>query len=384
MIYHSQPPDGRTPPGIEEETAEDAARRAAEFLYNLDRVRLIPTSGGRVNKTWLVDSGAGRFVLQRLNDFFLGDEALGLNWLNVYQSVKERSGVPSPPLPPIFSDMEGRLLSTIPGCAHWWRLTGFIDGQPAPVTPEGAREAARLLGLLHHHLNAPFPLRLLPPPEGEFTNQHLSRPDEFESLHIRYRGHPHLEELKPLIAQAAEKAWQLPFSPAFLDVFSHHDVVIHGDPKADNFLFSPEGKALALLDWDSVGYGHVLVDVAEMLRSWGAARLEDQPEQSADILAAILAGYAETGLPLSQAELAMLPAVLRAIALNLCRRYLTDALAEVYFQWDNFAYHSLYEQNQTRARIMMNLAEMLLDREMYLIDILGEAYQAGFKSGGSG
>jgi len=178
---------------------------------------------------------------------------------------------------------------------------------------------------------------------------------------------------------AAEAAARLPLFPGFINVFNHHDVVIHGDPKADNFLFSGAGQAICLLDWDTASYGHVLVDVAEMLRSWGSSDDPDHPLDW-DRLAAVAEGYAQTGLSLAETDLEILPPVLRAITLNLCRRYLTDALAEVYFRWDRQKFPSLHRQNLTRAAAMLDLAEYLLDHEISLAAALKEAYARGFES----
>ncbi len=351
------------------------AREVARDLYGLEVIRLTPYGGGRVNDTFRMETAGGCFILQRLNDFFQGAPALGLNWRSVRQALAERLAPDEPPLPPVFPDLEGKYLTSRPERDGFWRLTGFLSGRPTAPTPDTGREAARLLGVLHLALNRPAPLELQPLPEGDFTNQFLTGPEDFEVLTVHYRGHPRLEDLKPHLARAAEDAWQLPRHPGFLDVFRHHDVVVHTDPKADNFLFSPEGRATALLDWDCVGLGHVLADLGEMLRSWGGLA----PDQAAfdDRLAAVAEGYAETGLPLTRDEVELLPPVLRGLALNLARRYLTDALAEVYFHWDRQAYPSLYEQNLARARKLLDLAEGVLEREVPLGERLVRAYQLG-------
>jgi len=362
---------GRPGPG-RPSPIQEAATAAREF-FALPDPRLSPLEGGRVNESFLVDSRDGRFVLQRLNSFFQGDAALGLNWRLVYQAVSQRSGQAQPPLPPIFPDREGRYLASGPQVGGFWRLTGHQAGCPADKSAAQARLAARLLGFFHRHLNLPAPVELEPPPEGDFTNQRLSRPEDFEDLADRYRGHPHLEELKPLIETSAEAARQLPTFPGFVTVFQIRDVIIHGDPKADNFLINPAGDSGFLLDWDSVGYGHVLIDLAEMLRSWAWRNRDLASAVDQDNLAAVIQGYAETGLELSPADVELLPPILRAIALNLGRRYLTDALAEVYFKWDHRNYPSLYHQNQTRAESMLSLAAHLLDREIQLIELLSQA-----------
>ncbi|MDR0882021.1 MAG: phosphotransferase [Candidatus Adiutrix sp.] len=354
------------------------AEAATRDFFDLPAASLEHLPGGRVNETFLVTAAGSRFILQRLNDFFQGDEALGLNWRLVQEAIESRVGSRKTLMPPIFPDKEGRFLASGPHLPGHWRLTGFLEGRPAPRTRPSARAAARLLGSLHCCLNTPAPLPLRPLPEGEFTNQRLTRPEDFEALTTTYRRHPHLREVRALIAAGAEAARQLPFCPNYLAVFSLHDVVTHGDPKADNFLAAPSGEeARALLDWDSVGYGHVLVDLAEMLRSWGPQPRAGDPAVAFGNLAAVVEGYAETGLELTSGELAVLPPVLRGLILNLARRYLTDALAEVYFKWDRQAYPSLYLQNRARAETLLALADYLWHREITLIHLFETAYARG-------
>ncbi|MDR1920327.1 MAG: phosphotransferase [Candidatus Adiutrix sp.] len=355
------------------------AGEVARRCFGLEPAAVSPLRGGRVNETFLVETTSGSFVLQRLNDFFQGAEALGSNWLAVQNAARERDPAP-PPLPLIQADLEGRLLSFLDEPANGvWRLTGYLPGAPpAAKNAAAAREAARFLGRCHQFLNRPAPLPLEDLPEGEFTNQRLCRADDFENLARIYRGHPCLAELETLLAEAADSAWQLPFFPGFIDVFQRRDVIIHGDPKRDNFLFL-DGRPSALLDWDTVGFGHVLIDLAEMLRSWSARAGPAEAAVMTDIAAGVMAGYAETGLSLYPDEIELLPPVLRGVALNLCRRYLTDALAGIYFKWDNAAYPSLYEQNRSRASAMLLLSEHLLAREMELSETLRQAYEDGLR-----
>ncbi len=376
-INHYPAPDPASP------AADDwlkPAERAARMLFGLEAPRLSRLEGGRVNESFRVESAGRLLVLQRLSDFFLDSQSLGLNWYKIHRTVTEKLPLKLAPVPPIYQDLQGRFVARSPQSEGSWRLTGFVDGGQAPKNPVGGREAARLLGRLHRALNYPAPLDLAPPPEGEFTNQHLPRPDEFTSLETAYRGHPGLTELQPLIDRAAEAAMQLPFFPGFRNVFNFSDVIIHGDCKAENFLFNREGRAICLLDWDSVGYGQLLVDIAEMLRSWGLS-LKGNGTAAFENFSAVLQGYAETGLPLNEDDLNLLAPVLRAITLNLARRYLTDALAGIYFKWDRAAYPSLYDQNKARAQKMLDLADYLLDHEADLTEAFRRGHQAGLEFG---
>jgi len=380
----------------------EEAQKVAASLFGLDRPVISRLLGGRVNESFLAVSEQGRFVLQRINDFFQSpapvlnlperyqaaatfsaDTTVGDNWRSVFQAVAERSGLSRVPMPGIYPDLTGRWLASFPvdpkvSDSGSWRLTAFVEGRPAPKEPAGAREASRLLGFFHRQLNLPLPLELKPLPDGDFTNQHLTTPRELERIYDDYRGHPQLDDIKPLIKRAAEATGGFLARPDFLAVFTLREVIIHGDPKADNFLFSPDGRALALLDWDSVGLGHVLIDLAELLRSWAAFDEAGRPD--VDCLAAAVEGYAESGLELSSDEVEMLPAVLRAIALNLSRRYLVDALAQVYFRWDRRSYPSLFDQNRTRAEAMLTVAEQLMNLEITLGRRLLESYRRGVES----
>ncbi|UQZ89101.1 hypothetical protein C4J81_07780 [Deltaproteobacteria bacterium Smac51] len=355
------------------------AAEAAQGCFGLDNIRITALTGGRVNESFMVEHGHERFVLQKLNDIFMGSPSLGLNWKSLRDALAARAeGWLQKPVPDIFPGLDGQFTPSSPTRGGYWRLTSYIAGLPASIDPPGAREAARLTGALHRLLNNPAPIELLPPPEGELTNQRLTRPEDFEILAIHYQRHPHLDALRHLIAQGTDSAWQLPSFPAFLCAFQLNEVVIHGDPKADNFIFTPDGHALALIDWDNLRYGHVLTDVAEMLRSWGKAP-EPCPASAIHLenMAAVVEGYAETGLPLSTQDLTLLPAVLRGITITLARRYLTDALAEVFFKWDREKYPSLYIQNRTRAEAMLDLSEYLLEHEMRLVDTFHAAYERG-------
>lgn len=365
-------------------TIVEAETTAREF-YGLEPVELLHLSGGRVHDTFKLTCTTGLFILQRLNDLFNGHQALGENWDTVHQALQQRSGHSPGPMPPIFPDCSGRYLSPgPPGSGGHWRLTGYMDGTAPARTAASAREAARLLGFCHLHLNLPTPLEFLPLPEGEFTNCRLTQASDFSGLAELYRGHPLLEEIKPTLELATEATCQLPRHPAFTQIFYRKDMIIHCDPKADNFLFDQQGQAKALLDWDTVQPGDILVDIAEMLRSWGTPpKAEPQALNQAlreplpDTLSPVLEGYAETGLPLTTTEIALLPPVVRALCLNLCRRYLNDAFTQIYFQWDCQTYPSLYHQNMARAMSLLNQAENILTLEPELTRAFQEAYNQG-------
>ena len=367
------------------DTLFQQARDVAHQGYNLVPLELVHLINGRVNDTFQLKTTTGIFLLQRLSPVFMGSLALGLNWLTIQESIASRSKHPTAPLPHILPSTEGSYLYPGPQGDNW-RLTTFINGVTPAKGPAEAQEAARLLGFFHSHLNQPKPLELLPLPMGESTNQYLPKPNDFETITDIYHDNTNLEELRPTLALATQAAQNLPLSPEFITAFQRRDLIIHGDPKIDNFMFNPEtGQALALVDWDTAQLGNFLVDIAEMLRSWGtpqkstSASLPQLKKIASHLLPPVVEGYAESGLELTAKDLELLPQILRAISLNLCRRYLTDALAQTYFRWDSQAYPSLYHQNRERALSLLAQSEEIRLNELKLTDAFKEAYQRGQK-----
>jgi Ser/Thr protein kinase RdoA (MazF antagonist) len=143
------------------------------------------------------------------------------------------------------------------------------------------------------------------------------------------------------------------------------DLVIHGDPKKDNFL--NQGDRFVLIDWDTVSYGDPLIDLAELMRSFAVQR--EKPFFQANIASRALAGYRQSGLSLEKTQYRLLPSVIRGVALNLARRYLIDALLHNYFVWNKEAYPSHFEQNLARAGDLLLLIQELWEREMELWDL---------------
>ncbi|MDR0354422.1 MAG: phosphotransferase [Deltaproteobacteria bacterium] len=316
---------------------------------------------GRVNETYFVDFGR-KCVLQKLNGFLAALPGLGEN-LNRVRQAMIGTEVNCPAVIPA---KNGDWHHVDPKDGSVWRLLDFLPGRPPEKNSlDDAFVSAKALGKCHEALNSPRPIDLTPThmDNGEFSNQKLCQARDFEVISQFYRGHPRLSSLDAELKRGVQAANWLPNRPAFQKVFLARDLVIHLDCKRDNFLLDPFAGP-SLIDWDTVGYGDPLLDVGEMCRSWAVA--EEKPFFEAKMAAALIQGYREGGFRLEKERFQLLPTVVRAMALNLARRYLTDALAEVYFQWDREAYPSLYEQNKARARHLLDLTEELLDREAEL------------------
>jgi Ser/Thr protein kinase RdoA (MazF antagonist) len=298
-----------------------------------------------------------------MNDFFQNSPALGENWQLVQQALQDQVR----PFPDIVPDKNGNLLSSLGDGT--WRLTQWISGEiPSAGDPLKAYQAGRTLGLHHLALNVPKPLPYLSelPKNFAFTNQNLARKEDFDNIYSQYRRHPNLGKLDPLIRRAAKASGNLPQRPIFQRVFLARDLVIHGDPKRENFLCL--GDNMVLLDWDTVGYGDPLIDLGELCRSFAVVKPSSVFRM--DLAVNAVRGYEASGFSFAGEIPLLLPTVIRALAINLTRRYLIDALAEIYFSWDEEHFESLFDQNEARAKALVDMVEEMEIREMEFCNLL--------------
>lgn len=136
---------------------------------------------------------------------------------------------------------------------------------------------------------------------------------------------------------------------------------IHGDTKLNNFLFDIQtGKAVSLIDLDTVQPGLIHYDVGDCLRSCANPAGESPKDISAvhfdfDIGKAILKNYlAETRGLLTQHDYDYLYDAIRLIPFELGLRFLTDHLdGNHYFktQWPGQNLHRALVQFQLTASI---------------------------------
>ena len=132
---------------------------------------------------------------------------------------------------------------------------------------------------------------------------------------------------------------------------------IHGDPKVNNVLLDrASGRAIALVDLDTVKPGLVHYDIGDCLRS-GCNRLGEETDDldqvgfDLEFCEAILTGYADAARQvLSDADLDYLYDAIRLISFELGLRFLSDYLAgDVYFRITH------PQQNLQRARVQFRL-----------------------------
>jgi Ser/Thr protein kinase RdoA (MazF antagonist) len=301
-----------------------------------------PVRSGLMHGTWFVQTGAGRFVLQRLHHKLSTPEIVA-----DYQAVTEHLAAHGVPAPRLVKTRAGAPVASFDD--RWWRLSTFVPGETRDRVSSvaEAEEGARALARFH---------RVMADIAHHFGSQH--------PLHDTAG---HLERLRAAAADPAYAAYKAPIADEIALVTDRLSRmllpeglplrVVHGDPKISNVLFR-DGRAIGLIDLDTCNRHTILVDLGDAIRSWCRDGGEDETQRfHVERFEGILRGYAAEGPALTPVEVGALPQAGPMITLELASRFLRDALEDHYFAWDAQRYPDRRAHNVARARGMIYLAQ---------------------------
>jgi Ser/Thr protein kinase RdoA (MazF antagonist) len=347
---------------------------ASAFALDGEIIAIGPLGSGNVNDTYLVETTARRYVLQRLNTTVFRQPELVMGNLQVLAAhVDQRLGPASGSwlagrrweLPQVVcSRADQRGWHRCSDGGFWRTLTHVGDARSVDVIEnrDQARELGWGLGVFHQLIS-------------DLPVDHLA--DTLEGFHItpRYLEDYHRALVRtdaantPLaqecvafirdreaivgVLERAKDRGELPLRP------------IHGDPKINNMLIDADsGAAVALIDLDTVKPGLLHYDIGDCLRSC-CNRLGEETDNieavhfDLELAAAILEGYlAAAGNLLSRTELGYVADAARLISFELGLRFFTDHLAgNTYFR----AEHP--EHNLQRAMVQFRLTASIEAQE---------------------
>ncbi len=286
---------------------------------------------GLVNESFLVRTTQGNFMAQALNGK-LWDERV----INDYCSVQRYLRTNNLFVPVLLPGQKGSYFYKNKGTL--WRGFEYVQHDSVTtVTPFLAAEAGAMLGRFHTLMA-----------RSSFTPTFILKGFHDTSA-IRQR----LQTVARLPAHR-EKAMLIAPELAFLEktIETHYlptdaqKIVIHGDPKIDNFLFR-EGKPIALLDLDTMMYASPLLDIGDAFRSW-CRRKPASSEFLPEVFGSAFSAY-NTTAPF-QYTFAGVKSAMGLITLELASRYLTDYFEESYFLHKADKYATPAEQNLARCR----------------------------------
>jgi Ser/Thr protein kinase RdoA (MazF antagonist) len=333
---------------------------AEQFAPNDSITSVAEFGNGNINDTYIVTcAGQEKFVLQRINPHVFKHPHLIMQNMrafteHVHQRVQKEGRVwDSPRVIPAqngndyFIDSEN----------GFWRAISFIKNARSfdTITDSAhAREVGYALGTFQS-LISDLPIDSLSDTlEGfHITPRYLQQYDTVFTQHKRHlspevkHGIQFIEERRAF-AFTLENAG-LPLRP------------IHGDPKVNNVMVHNDtGKAISIVDLDTVKPGLVHYDIGDCIRSGSNPLGEDAENWQAvhydpEIGSALLEGYlAEAQAFLTPADYEHLYTSIRLLAFELGLRFFSDYLAgDVYFKV------KYPEHNLQRALVQFQLTQSI-------------------------
>lgn len=345
--------------------AKDIESVPGQFVEDLRAYTTVPITQGHINQTHkvMVD-GVPAFLLQQINStVFHNVDALMQNTRLVLVTLeaamaKHSEGLLVPKLiltktgSPYYTDEEGK----------YWRMFSFISGSKTIESVRkysDAYEGGRAYGLFLDGVSGL---------QAEQLN--ITIPD-FHSLEIRFKAFENAVKLNP-VNRKNEAKEEIEFAISLIDIrMSIPDMIaagsipvrtVHNDTKFNNLIFSRQGKAIAVVDLDTVMPGSALFDFGDAIRTAANTAPEDEANLknvkfNISVFEAFAAGYIKSAAHLlTTTELNNFPEAALFMTYIIGLRFLTDFLnGDVY-------YHTRYpNHNLIRARVQFELLRKMQD-----------------------
>jgi phosphotransferase family enzyme len=358
---------------------ENLAFVAEQFKPTGNVLEVKEFGNGNINDTYIVrlDTPAERkFVLQRINtNVFKYPQLIMKNMRIITEHVHQRVRTEGQiwQTPRVIPTRDGHYFY-MDEENDFWRAISLIDNAQSFDTINNlnhAREVGHALGMFQN-LISDLPIESLDdtlegfhitPRYLQSYDQVLSRNGRYSAPEVSY-GMKFVEARRTFahVLENAHASGHLPLRP------------IHGDPKVNNVMIDNlTGKAVSLVDLDTVKPGLVHYDIGDCLRSGCNPLGEDAEDWEAvrfdpEIGAAILEGYlTEARLFLTEADYAYLFDSIRLITFELGLRFFTDHIAgDVYFKV-KYPGHNLH-----RALVQFKLTESIEAHEADIRNIIAK------------
>lgn len=346
----------------------EARRVISNFRIEGECIDLKVNTQGHINSTFIStfrrsDGSVEKYTHQRINkNVFMHPDEVMENILAVTKHIRKQITDPSGCLTVIMSK-DGKPYY-LDEAGEYWRSYIHIDDVDTfdSITEEKqAYELGKGIGTFQLQLSS-FPAERLHTTIEHFHDMGLrfSQLQAAMKADVKGRTKEVEEEISYLFdnKERGERIWKS-FVSGHLPCR-----VTHNDTKMNNVLFSRKsGKALCVIDLDTIMPGTILFDTGDMIRT--ACNLGGEDEKNTEkvrfsypFYKALIEGYEETATFLTEEEKAGIAESGRTITEIMAVRFLTDYIAgDVY-------YHTSYEKNNLdRSR---NQIALMKDMDNYL------------------
>ena len=333
-------------------------------LYDFDpnNCKITSFGNGLINKTWILEVEGRKFILQKINTAIFKSPQLiaeNIHQLNLFfkQRFPDYLFVH-----PIATPQADEMVLLPDG--EYYRIFPFIEGSVTFNFVDNinlAFEAARQFGKFTHLLST-----------FEIDKLGITLPD-FHNLNLRYRQFEislsngninRIKDCKSAINFMKEHKNIVEIFNTLEQNINFKKRVTHNDTKISNVLFDTNGKAICVIDLDTVMPGYFISDVGDMLRTYLSPVSEEENDLSkidvrVAFFDAIMKGYlSEMKDELSNDEKTHFVYAGKFMIYMQALRFLTD-----HFNNDVY-YGSQYNgQNLIRCNNQIELLKQLLVKE---------------------
>ncbi|MSR71474.1 MAG: hypothetical protein EXS50_02270 [Candidatus Taylorbacteria bacterium] len=290
---------------------------------------------GMVNLTYIVTTDSGTYIVQRLSTIF--NDRVIEDHFEVASFLMSQGFI----APELIKTPSGSLSMRKDG--FLWKVCKYISHDPKSSPTVGSiTSAAALLGRFHRVMEG---CRYVPQyliPDFHHTRKIIAK------LSRVFKDHSRVESVEQYAVLADY------FLSKYIESKTRHyptyddepPILIHGDPKFDNFLFEND-RAVALIDFDTVMRSDRLVDIGDGFGSWCR---KNSTEFDRHLFVQALEAYnSESRVKVLETDA---KSAVSHIALELGARFLIDCFEESYFEWDSSKYKNRAEHNFARANRM--------------------------------
>lgn len=350
---------------------------AEQFISNGKVTEVREFGNGNINDTYLVSTDSSdekHFVLQRINTHVFKQPQLIMQNMRIFtEHMRRRTREEGHhwQMPRVLSAQDGQDFYLDPE-GRFWRAISYVPGARSFDTIrdlDHARQVGHALGTFQHLISDLHIGLLADTLEGFHVTPLylknyetvLSSNGHYVNAEVRYccdfvdarRRWAH-------VLETAREEGKLPVRP------------VHGDPKVNNVMIDDStGRAISLVDLDTVKPGLIHYDIGDCMRS-GCNPLGEETEQweavrfEPEIGQAILTGYlTQARRFLTAADYEYLFDSIRLLAFELGVRFFTDHLAgNVYFKVKH------PQHNLQRALVQFKLTESIEAHESDIRNII--------------
>jgi Ser/Thr protein kinase RdoA (MazF antagonist) len=282
--------------------------------YRIGKLQSISHArGGMTNDNWFIRTNTGRYFLRRRNPIYT---SASIDFELELVEYLEAAGFPTPPL---IRTRSGGL--RVEAFSRHWELYKYIPGERFDVTnPAQISGAAELLAGFHMAASGYKGDEGVAMGRGVNFNKALQFIDIFEEELMAMKSTfaapgkllaPHLIGFFRRQSRQVLKGI-MPLSSLPLEI-------VHGDFQPSNVLFHGD-RAVSLVDFGDAGLSHRAYDVAKAVLRFSTLRPDYDGQSDMNSFmdlerAGLFVSAYQSKLPLSDTEIAALPALLRGIYL---------------------------------------------------------------------